>query len=120
MRYLLISLLAVFLFACQQELPTDASVTQVPEHLLTKEVFTNLYYDAQQTESAVRIEVGKGGDSKEASRYLYKQLFKKYGITEADFKANLKYYSSNPAQMQAIQTEVVNRLTQKEAALTNQ
>ena len=120
MRYILFILFSVALISCTQELPTDKTVEQVPEHLLSEQVFTNMYYDAQLTESAVRLEIGKGSNSKEISRYLYDQLFEKYEITEADFKENIKYYASHPKKMQEIQTEVVNRLTQKEAALTNQ
>lgn len=120
MRYFLIFLFSALLISCTQELPTDKTVEQIPERLLDEQEFTNMYYDAQLIESVVRLEVGKGADSKEVSLYLYDQLFKKYGITEADFKTNIRYYASDPQKMQKIQTEVVNRLTKKEASLTNQ
>lgn len=120
MRYIILLLLSFSLLACNRTLSTDAEVAQVPENLLSQEVFTNLYYDSQLTEAAVRIEISKGTNTKEISRYLYEQLFEKYGITEEDFKANIRYYASDPALMQEIQTEVVNRLTKKEAELTNQ
>jgi len=120
MRYILFIIFSVALFSCTQELPTDKDVVQVPEHLLSEEEFTNMYYEAQLTEAAVRIEIGKGANSKEISRYLYDQLFAKYEISETDFEANIKYYASHPKKMQEIQTEVVNRLTLEEATFTNQ
>jgi len=120
MRYFIISILALLMMSCQSQLPTDDTTAQTPKHLLSEEVFTNLYYDAQLTEAAVRIEIGKGAKSKEISRYLYDQLFQRYGISESDFKENLRYYASDPSKMQEIQTEVVNRLTKKEAELMNQ
>ena len=120
MRYLLSLVLILMLFSCERALPKDESVIKIPNHLLSEEVFTELYYDAQLTEGAVRIEIGKGVKSKEISAYLYQQLFDKYGITKDDFEANIRYYASDPEVMQEIQTEVVNRLTLEESKLTNQ
>ena len=120
MRYLILLLFSFSLMSCNQELPTDKEVSQAPKNLLTKEVFTNLYYDSQLTEAAVRNEIAKGTNTKDISTYLYRELFDKYDITEEDFKDNIRYYASDPELMQEIQTEVVNRLTKKEAELTNQ
>ena len=120
MRYFLSLVLILMFFSCERALPTDDSVVKTPSHLLSVEQFTDMYYDAQLTEGAVRLEVGKGAKSKEISAYLYQQLFDKYGISEEDFEANIKYYASDPELMQEIQTEVVNRLTLEESRLTNQ
>jgi hypothetical protein len=120
MKYFFLFILSISLFSCDTELSTDDSVREEPTHLLSKEVFTDLYYDIQLTEAAVRIEIGKGADSKEISAYLYEELLEKYGITPTDLKENVRYYSSDPQQMSEIQTNVVNRLTKKEAELTNQ
>lgn len=120
MRYFIFFFISFTLFACQEGLPTDDVISQKPENLLSKEVFVDLYYDTQLTEAAIRIEIGKGAKAKEVSAYLYEQLFKKYGITNSDFQANIKYYASDPRQMSKIQTEVVNRLTKNESKLRNQ
>ena len=120
MKYFVLFILSISLFSCDTQLPMDDSIHEEPTHLLSKEDFTNLYYDIQLTEAAVRIEIGKGADTKEISAYLYEELLKKYGITTTDLKENVRYYASDPQQMSEIQTEVVNRLTKKEAELTNQ
>ena len=120
MRYYILIFLVFTIVSCERTLPTEETVLQIPENLLSKEVFTEMYYDAQLTEGAVRSEISKGGKSDEISRYLYEQLFEKYKISEADFKANIKYYASDPEAMQEIQTEVVNRLSLEESKLMNQ
>jgi len=120
MKYFFLFLITVALASCNAELPTDDTVKQMPEHLLSLEVFTELYYDTQLTEAAIRVEIGKGAKAKEISKFLYEQLFKKYGISTEDFSDNISYYASDPKQMSEIQTEVVNRLSKQESELTNQ
>lgn len=122
MRLLLILLLSLTLFSCDNSISDnqDQGVNQVPEHLLSQEEFTNMLTDSYFVEAAIRQEVGKGAKGEEMSRYFYPQLFEKYHITEQDFKDNIKYYARNPELMQQIQTDMVNRLAIKEEELTNQ
>jgi len=120
MKYFLLFLISFSMMSCTQGVLEDKDAKSKPENILSKEVFTELYYDTQLVEAAIRVEIGKGADSKEISKFYYENLFKKYHITEKDFQDNIRYYASNPEQMSEIQTVVVNRLSKKEAELTNQ
>ena len=121
MRYSLIIIFTFFLFSCNnQESTTDKGLYQKPDHLLSRKEFTNIFEEVYLVDGAVRIEMSKGVNSTDISRYLYDELFKKYEITYEVYLENLDYYALDPLVMQEIQTEVVNRLTKKESTLTNQ
>jgi heme oxygenase len=121
MKQLLILLVLLSgLTACSNTGSDSGDVAATPKNLLDKEQFTNMLTDSYLIEAAIRQGVGKGQKAEELSKYYYPRLFEKYHISEDDFKANIKYYASQPELMQEIQTDMVNRLSLKEEELTNQ
>ena len=118
LRLLIILIISFFLFSCGSQ-NEDPNVSSKPDKLLDKEEFTNMLTDSYLIEAAIRQGLGKGEDAADLSRYFYPELFKKYNITEEDFKENIRYYSSRPELMQEIQTEMVNRLSHTEEELNN-
>lgn len=120
MRLIILLFFSLVLSSCGSSIENEDNVAAVPNNLLPKEQFVDMLTDSYMIEAAIRQGVGKGENAEELSSFFYPKLFKKYHISEQDFKENIRYYSSQPELMQEIQTEVVDRLSLKEQELTNQ
>lgn len=47
----------------------------------------------------------------------YQDLYKKHGISEADFKTTMQFYEDHPKVLDGVYEKVIDMLTSKEAAL---
>lgn len=86
------------LSACRPDIPSDVISPSEMEQIL---------YDYHLAQGMADSE---GGDSIDARKYMYVQaVFKKYGITKAEFDSSMVWYSANTAYLY----DIYNRLEKK-------
>ena len=94
-------MIAVSVIACSKEVA------------LNKNQFTALLIDMHMADGA--LEVAKFERRNEKDNYLYyNDLFKKYGITRADFDSCLNYYTRNSTEFNRIYDAVIDTLSRRQ------
>jgi len=91
-----------------------------PEGLIPKSEFVDIMIDIRMVETSIRQKISKGNNAIKSTDYYYSYIFKKHNITPEQFNTSLKYYSSEVKEMQDINVQVVERLTQMESEVKAQ
>ena len=93
---------------------------KAPEGLIPKTEFIDIMVDVRMVETSIRQKISKGNNAIKSTDYYYSYVFKKHNITPEQFNKSLKYYSSEVKEMQDINVQVVERLTQMESEVKAQ
>ena len=91
-----------------------------PLGTLSEEQMIDVLVDIHLTEATLKIandSLARVSDTAEL-RNRFAQVFRKHDIEPDDFNASLNYYLEHIEEIDKIYTEVINRLTALEAALT--
>ncbi len=114
--FLTILLTIVFVSSCDhlKEKP------KAPEGLIPKMEFIDIMVDVRMVETSIRQKISRGNNAIKSTDYYYSYVFKKHNITAEQFNTSLKYYSSEVKEMQDINVQVVERLTQMESEVKAQ
>jgi len=91
-----------------------------PEGLIPKSEFVDIMIDVRMVETSIRQKISRGNNAIKSTDYYYNYIFKKHNITPEQFDISLKYYSSEVKEMQDINVQVVERLTQMESEVKAQ
>jgi hypothetical protein len=118
-----------FLFACNQA-PVDA--VEKPSDLIPEEKMVQVLVDVHlleatlnvrtpqvtRTQSPLPLEMprdtiikGVVFDPKAPPPIAWYDIFKKHGVTKTQYEASMKWYSSQPEELNKIYDEVINALT---------
>ncbi len=96
--------LPLFMVGCKPGVPMD---------VLSESTMEDVIYDYHMAQS-----IAEAGDSFEVRRYGYVQaVFRKHGITEAEFDSSMVWYSANAARLKAIYERVDARYEAQAALL---
>ncbi len=88
--------------------------------IIERETFINILIDIHLTESSLMHEspFEKGRTIKVMMEY--DKIFEKNHVTRDDFMQTFNYYKEHPKEMDALYSDITERMTLKEAELSNQ
>jgi len=89
--------------------------SQKPNSLIPREKMVSVLADMQITEAYLNDLRKSGHKTKDSTLLYYERIFKKNGITQSNFKANLLYYKKDLLDLENIYTEVITRLKELKA-----
>lgn len=108
MRYLyFVMILLVISAGCKDRISTRK---KIPSGITGKETMAKILADIHIAESMVP-NTGKNDSNAKKLNILYFVIFKKYGITEQQFRRSMDYYTRNPdvlAEVYDMSTEILN------------
>ncbi len=112
------SILRFFIFTalCIFTLP---ACTNKPDNVMSQDEMINFLTDLHKLDGALAIQAFKSDSVENLKIYYYNALFKKYGITKANFDSSLVWYVDNPKKFTNIYTRVLENLTQFETDVKN-
>ncbi len=79
-----------------------------------------LMTDVHIAEAALTIAQNQGRETKELSRELYNGIFRKHGITRADYDRSLRYYSQHPQRFTKMYARVIAILKDQEQRIAEE
>lgn len=103
MRIALLTLLLSLAACSTQEAPTKG--------ILERERFKELLLQAQLIEARANHELVVEHMSQAPIAQYYADLFKKEGVTEAQFKATFDHYTARPEELKLIYEEIITELS---------
>ncbi|UFH54965.1 DUF4296 domain-containing protein [Spirosoma sp. KNUC1025] len=88
-----------------------------PDNLIDKNRMADILTEVHMAEARVsRLSLGSIDSSNIAYKHLETQIFRKFGVDTAAYRKSYIFYSSHPAEMEAIYKQVVGKLTNKTSA----
>lgn len=114
-KYLFISLLFIA-FACNDG---EGLLSSRPSGVVSQDAMVEVLIDIHLAESALRVgnvqHISNADSLYQKSQFL--EVFRKHDISPDDFKKSVQYYTEHVTLLDAIYAEVIDRLTEMEAAL---
>lgn len=98
----------LFLAACKPEMP------EVPKDIIPPDKMTKILEDVHVADAVAETKAQSGGNEFELTRQYYALIYKKYNITEQDFRKSYSYYEANPAWMNKMYDTILNDLSKRE------
>lgn len=89
-----------------------------PDNLISYEEMITVMTDVQMAESFVRN--GRHNIDSIMPNAFYEHVWEKHGITENDLEVSLSYYALFPDTLERIYEEVINELTERQAAIESE
>ncbi len=90
---------------------------QPPQHVLSEDTLIQIIMDIRLLEGAYSLEYKQVDTSSHKIESYYSLLFSKYGINRQQFEDSYLYYSTQPGKLAEIESEVMNKLSEKQAVL---
>ena len=88
-----------------------------PDKLISQEQMADILTEVHMTEARIsRLNLRAVDSANIVYKHLESQIFKKIGVDTATYRKSYIFYSSHPADMEAIYQRVTERLKQKIAA----
>ncbi len=115
---LLISSLTIGLFSCSSESEENDFIPP-KEQALSKEEFIKLMTDVQLIEGHLNDNSVNQVFIMDSAENYYKEIFDRYGITEKEYRDNLKYYSAHPKLLEEVYIQVEENLVLKDRDYVN-
>lgn len=84
------------------------------DSVLSENRMVVLMADVHIAEAAITIALNQGRETKALSRELYDGIFRKHGITRADYDQSLRHYNQHPQQFTKMYTRVISILKDQE------
>lgn len=104
------SLLVILWLVAACTAPED----QRPDNLIDEERMANILTEVHIAESRVsRLNLRSTDSSSIVYKHLESQIFKKFDVDTATYRKSYIFYSSHPADMEAIYKKVTEKLTNK-------
>ena len=101
-----------FLLAC------SASKKEIPEDILTEEIFINILKQVHLAQANFELQKTKGIDkAKNKLANVYRDIYSTYHISEEEFQNTLSYYSENPEKLEEIYAIILEQLTEERTNL---
>ncbi len=103
-----IPILLLFLAACKPEMP------EVPKDIIPPDKMIKILEEVHIADAVSETKAQAGGNEFELTRQYYPLIYKKYGVTEEDFRKSYAYYEANPVWMNKMYDTILNDLSKKE------
>ena len=94
---------------------------EMPEGILTEEVFINILKEVHLTEA--NFELQKTNNNQVAQKNLeidYQKIYNEYNIDGQKFQLTLDYYANHPGKLEDIYGKVIEELVEQRANLDQQ
>lgn len=89
----------------------------MPDTPLDRATFEQVLAGSLLIEARTKQDLRVDGHSGSSTAAAYAELFKKHGVTEADFKATYNAYLAKPEELKAVYEDVLNQLQQRADSL---
>lgn len=109
-KIIILACLMVF-FSCQSEKTTEI----IPQDLILEKKMIDVLIDIHITESALSLKNFNRDSSLSLYAYYKRDIYKKYQITEEQFKSSYDYYAKHSAIFDHIYEVVIDSIDVKEA-----
>lgn len=110
-------ILTIFLLSCSSE----EQEVQIPKDIIVQNEFINILNDIHLADAEFELLKGKDMDQALFQRTnQYQEVYKKFDITENDFKSTILYYSKHPDKLNTIYKEVSKKLNKERVNLDQQ
>lgn len=114
-KYLFISLLFIA-FSCSDG---EGLLSSRPSGVLSQDDMVEVLIDIHLAESALRVgnvqHISNADSLYQKSQFL--EVFRKHDISPDEFRKSIEYYTEHVTLLDAVYAEVIDRLTEMEAAL---
>jgi len=88
----------------------------VPEDVISRDTMIVILSEIHLAEASIQVLSVDMNDSTQNAAYgLYRYIFQKHKITDADFKRSFDFYQSNPAYFHEMYNDVITRLSEDQA-----
>ncbi len=115
MKYVYAIWIGVTLIACG---PPNEEAPEKPDNLLSYDEMIEIMTDVQLAESYVRN--GRHNIDSIMPNAFYDHVWEKHALTKEDLEVSLSYYALFPDTLERIYEEVINELTEKQAAIESE
>jgi hypothetical protein len=78
---------------------------------IPREKLITIITEIQLVESALYLRQSQGSKVSYFSDYYYETVFRKHGISKADFNASMKYYQDRPTELDSLYSAVIMNLS---------
>lgn len=109
-KYIVILVACLTFGACEEEEKT-------PDYIISEEKFVEVLTDIQKAESIVRLGYTRSADSSYVNDSVYAAVFRKQGVSRADFDSSMNHYLNNLDQMEGIYDQVLENISKESAEL---
>lgn len=90
-----------------------------PDNLLSEDKMADILTEVHLAEARIsRVNLRSVDSSQIAYKHLEDKIFKKFGVDTATYRKSYIFYSSHPANMEAIYKQVTEKLQKKISAKT--
>ena len=90
-----------------------------PENLIIKEVFTEMILELQLIEAHLNEARVDQSVIRDSANNFFQEIFEKHGTSFDDFNNTMKYYASQPEELQGIYDAVLESLSEMEVELVD-
>ena len=91
---------------------------QLPDNIITKEIFISVLKEAHLAEAAFELSKSKGVETAEkVLDNTYSEIYLSYNIDKERFEKTLSYYANHPEELEHIYSKVLKDLLQESATL---
>jgi len=100
--------------SCSEEIKDD-----LPIGIIEKQDFKQVLLDIQLVESHINEARVNQPIIRDSANNYFMEVYNKHNISEIDFQTTMNYYTARPGELQEIYSEVLNELSEMEAALSD-
>jgi len=109
-----INLLILFCFFVS----CNTTENQLPDNIITKEIFITVLKEAHLAEAAFKLNKSKGVDaSKKILANTYSEIYSTHNIDKERFAETLSYFANHPQELEQIYSKVLKDLLQERTTL---
>ena len=90
-----------------------------PENLIKKEIFTEMILELQLIEAHLNEARVNQSVIRDSANNLFQEIFEKHGAALEDFNTTVRYYASQPEELQGIYDAVLESLSKLEVELVD-
>ena len=111
-------LLFPFLFSCTDPVKKERKTLLPADSIIPEPVMVQLLADMHMLEAGLTGKRTQGEKVSEYAAECYRELFRKYGVTETGFRENLKYYQWDTGEYRDLYDKVVAELKSRKSWIT--
>ncbi len=103
-----------YILFCFSVLACSKKQAKAPANLIPKETMVQILADVHIAEAQIETQVIYPDTAIMAFNYKEKEIFRKHGVTEKEFRKTYQYYKDNLKEMDALYEIIVDTLSLRE------
>ena len=108
------SLSVLFSGGCNEDASVPSAMTLSEDSIIPEPAMILMLADVHMIEAAMLIRRNRGFSQKDTSGWYYQELFRKYGVTENQYRQSLRFYQKDPKYFAEMYQQVIDLLARKE------